>query len=94
MSFDAKNTAIRNLFSNNLYRIPRNQRLYVWNKDNWKDLFSDIAFSVENNSSHFLGSIVLKSEPSTQGLDTFTIIDGQQRLMTITIFSYSYNILL
>ena len=86
MSFDAKNTAVRNLFSNNLYRIPRNQRLYVWNKENWKELFNDIAFSVENESSHFLGSIVLKSESPTQGLDTFTIIDGQQRLMTITIF--------
>lgn len=39
MSFKAEQRDIDYLLSNKLYEIPRNQRRYVWNKDNWDDLF-------------------------------------------------------
>lgn len=39
MAFHAEQRSIGYLLSNNLYAIPRNQRRYVWNKDNWEDLF-------------------------------------------------------
>lgn len=39
MSFKAEQRDIDYLLSNKLYEIPRNQRRYVWNKDNWEDLF-------------------------------------------------------
>ena len=39
MAFHAEQRSIGYLLSNNLYAIPRNQRKYVWNKDNWEDLF-------------------------------------------------------
>lgn len=86
MSFDARQETVANLLNNAIYSIPRNQRKYVWKKENWKDLWSDVVFVAENHTPHFIGSVVLKEEPSINGLNQYTIIDGQQRMMTISIF--------
>ena len=87
MSYFAEQKTIRELLTSQLYRIPRNQRKYVWNHDNWEDLFSDLEFATSNNTNHFIGSIVLlKEKEKVAGLPKFTVIDGQQRLFTITIF--------
>ena len=91
MAFEAKEYNIFNLFSQNVLEIPRNQRKYVWNLDNWKDLLSDIEFIVNNDSKrkHFLGSVVLRKEDSINGIDKYSIIDGQQRTITIIILLLS-----
>lgn len=87
MSYFAEQKTIRELLTSQLYRIPRNQRKYVWNHDNWEDLFSDLEFATSNHTNHFIGSIVLlKEKEKVDGLSKFTVIDGQQRLFTITIF--------
>ena len=88
MAFYANEYRIDNLLSNNLLMIPRNQRKYVWNKNNWSDILSDIKFVVDNpgQTEHFLGSIVLSAADSTNGIPKFDIIDGQQRTITIIIF--------
>ena len=85
MSFSAEEKTISKLLNNTIYEIPRNQRKYVWEKENWEDLFEDTSFS-RNKEAHFLGSIILKEEKSKQGLGYFTIIDGQQRILTLTVF--------
>lgn len=91
MAFDAKEDKIVKLLSQNLLEIPRNQRKYVWTKVNWSDLISDIKFIVDNpaQTEHFLGSIVLRSEETINGLERFSIIDGQQRTITIILFLLS-----
>lgn len=86
MGYFAEQQTIRNLFNNTVYTIPRNQRKYVWTKDNWQDLFSDIRFSIENKSHHFIGSVVLLKDGDDSRLSQFIVIDGQQRIMTLTIF--------
>lgn len=86
MSFDAHQDTINRLLSNSIYRVPRNQRAYVWNERNWSDLDKDIDLVVEGvSSSHFIGSIVLNSEDIEAGLPVYTVIDGQQRLVTLTL---------
>lgn len=86
MAFDARNKFVYDLFSQALYNVPRNQRRYVWDKRNWQELFDDISFVVEGKyASHFIGSIVLKDGGRTEGLQNYTIIDGQQRIITMTI---------
>ena len=67
----------------NVIQVPYFQRPYIWNLENWSDLLSDLF---ENNGKHFLGSIILKKtlKPGTNKTDT-TIIDGQQRLTTLSI---------
>lgn len=87
MSYSAEQKTIRDLFNSQLYRIPRNQRKYVWDKDNWDDLYLDIEYVTKNELPHFIGSIVLlKDKEKVSGLPSFTVIDGQQRIFTLTIF--------
>lgn len=86
MSFDARESTIGKLLSDSIYRIPRNQRRYVWDEHNWGDLYNDIMLVTDGTAtSHFLGSIVLKKEVAESGIDVFTVIDGQQRIITLTI---------
>lgn len=85
MAFNAEQKKIYDLFSRNTYGIPRNQRRYVWQERNWEELYEDIVYSITSSTSHFLGSFVLKDEGRRNGIPNFTIIDGQQRIVTLTI---------
>lgn len=65
------------------YEIPFFQRGYVWEESNWEDLFNDL---LDENSNHFLGSVIIRdTKNSGVGLCNYSIIDGQQRLTTISI---------
>ena len=85
MSFEAKDYPIGDILNKAVFDIPRNQRRYVWEKDNWGDLFEDLVFSISQDKPHFVGSIVLEEDRKEDGLTYYTIIDGQQRLTTITL---------
>jgi uncharacterized protein with ParB-like and HNH nuclease domain len=66
--------------------IPVYQRNYDWNKENCKQLFNDLKDVIKNNrKSHFFGSIVyIYNEENDDGQE-FIIIDGQQRITTLTL---------
>ena len=68
--------------------IPVYQRNYEWKMQQCKQLIEDI-YRVgidEDIKSHFIGSIVfIHDDIYTTGLKELTIIDGQQRLTTITL---------
>lgn len=86
MAFDAREKNVGKLLNDTIYIIPRNQRRYVWDKRNWEELFDDIRLVADGVAvSHFIGSIVLKKETEENGLERYTIIDGQQRIITLTI---------
>ena len=85
MSFEAKDYPISDILNKAVFDIPRNQRRYVWKKENWGDLFEDLVFSISQGKPHFVGSIVLEEDRKKDGLTYYTIIDGQQRLTTITL---------
>lgn len=85
MAFEAKDYAISDILNKSVFDIPRNQRRYVQKKPHWQDLYEDIVFSITETKPHFVGSIVLEGEGKKDGLSYYTIIDGQQRLTTITI---------
>ena len=65
------------------YYVPRYQREYSWKQNNWEDLFNDLD---EEKPGYYLGTILLVNQ-SADGLkpNCFEIIDGQQRLLTISI---------
>jgi len=66
-------------------RIPFFQRTYVWDEDNWEDLMEEFMDAEKTNN--FLGAIILKQLPPATGKPKeLEIIDGQQRLTTISIF--------
>lgn len=90
MGFEAKEKAVDKLLNDAIYYIPRNQRRYVWTSSNWTDLYDDILLVADKVAdSHFIGSIVLKDEGKEDGLSKYTVIDGQQRILTLTIFLVS-----
>jgi uncharacterized protein with ParB-like and HNH nuclease domain len=90
MGFEAKEKAVDKLLNDAIYYIPRNQRRYVWNSTNWTDMYDDILLVADQIAdSHFIGSIVLKDEGKEDGLSKYTVIDGQQRILTLTIYLIS-----
>jgi hypothetical protein len=66
------------------YSIPSYQRPYAWTEVQAGELFSDLFdfFSKEKEDTYFLGSIVLIKD---EGKPHAEVIDGQQRLTTLTI---------
>jgi uncharacterized protein with ParB-like and HNH nuclease domain len=67
--------------------IPVYQRNYDWKKENCKQLFNDLIDVIENKrKSHFFGSIVyLFNDDTDENGQEFVIIDGQQRITTLTL---------
>jgi uncharacterized protein with ParB-like and HNH nuclease domain len=74
---------------NTQFIIPVYQRNYDWNKNHCKQLFDDILEVGRDDQmiSHFLGSIVFIHDDvySSSRLKELTVIDGQQRITTITL---------
>lgn len=71
--------------SNNRYVIPVYQRRYDWKIENCKQLYNDLLrLTADKEGNHFFGSIV--SDVVGAGSTTeYHIIDGQQRLTTVTL---------
>jgi uncharacterized protein with ParB-like and HNH nuclease domain len=67
--------------------IPVYQRNYDWNKANCKQLFNDLIDVIQNKrKSHFFGSIVyLYNDDNDENGQEFMIIDGQQRITTLSL---------
>ncbi len=74
--------------SNRLLDVPFYQRSYVWGKDQWERLLEDVELISETDHRYFIGSIILKQQQtnSSSRYEKRTIIDGQQRLTTLSIF--------
>ena len=72
------------MFGNGLsYKVPMFQRDYSWADDQWDDLWNDIVLTAatRENDVHYMGYLVLSSTDSR----VFNVIDGQQRLTTLTL---------
>ena len=67
------------------YVIPVYQRKYDWKLDNCRQLYDDLKKIVrDKRDSHFFGSIVSSVVPNGSKIE-YHIIDGQQRLTTVTL---------
>jgi uncharacterized protein with ParB-like and HNH nuclease domain len=73
----------RQLMGNGLrYEIPKFQRDYTWEAEQWDDLWQDINALLSNeDNEHYLGYLVLQTINNKE----FQIIDGQQRLTTMSL---------
>ena len=86
--FMIQNMTYRHLMeAGNTYRVPPFQRNYAWGEDEWDDLWQDIVGLPLDDAeqSHFMGFLVLHAQESRH----FSIIDGQQRLTTLSILILS-----
>jgi uncharacterized protein with ParB-like and HNH nuclease domain len=73
------------------YSVPIYQRDYSWDKDDWEDLWNDIE-EIPIDRTHYMGYIVLQSIDESS--NSFWIIDGQQRLTTLSILALAITALL
>jgi len=81
---EAKERPLRFLTLEGKINIPFFQRTYVWTADNWEELLAE--FKDETRNRNFLGTIILKQLPSLSGEPKkLEVIDGQQRLTTLSI---------
>lgn len=74
---------IKDFFNGRFFEIPKYQRGYAWEIQNIRDLFDDIVESIESNSNHYIGTIVLSK--SVDDDEKFYVVDGQQRTTTATL---------
>jgi len=80
MNVEARSQTIESVFKKGQYIIPEYQREYDWTDTNLQEFLDDINSSEEEN--YFIGHMVC--EGNYNG-DKFHVIDGQQRITTITI---------
>ncbi len=79
MKINSIDKNIKSVLSSNYYMIPRFQRPYSWTQENISDFWTDTI--VDSDTDYFIGSIVVFDT----GNDTFGIVDGQQRMSTVSM---------
>lgn len=73
---------VRKVFGSDFrFKIPSYQRPYAWEKQHVAALLEDLIEARDLLPDYFLGSIVLVTDPH----GSHDVIDGQQRLTTLTI---------
>lgn len=81
LNFNAENLSFSKILGNGIrYIVPRFQRDYSWEEEQWEDLWADIIAEDPDATEHYMGYLVLSMVDN----HTFNVIDGQQRLTTIT----------
>lgn len=63
-------------------RIPKFQRSYSWESSHVVDLLKD---TFERETKYLMGTVILHKPENGGGTEAFDIVDGQQRLVTLTI---------
>lgn len=73
---------LRNVLANGRrYEVPPFQRIYSWTEEQWEDVWLDLEALERNARQHYMGALVLQEVRA----DEFRVIDGQQRLATLSI---------
>ena len=79
---DPENKTFAEVMSNDKsYAVPAFQRDYTWQEEQLEELWRDIQYMQAHKAQHFMGYLVLQSADNK----SFEIIDGQQRLATVTL---------
>ncbi|QXB18795.1 Uncharacterized conserved protein, contains ParB-like and HNH nuclease domains [Corynebacterium coyleae] len=78
---DGKSLTAGELFHNHRFLIPQYQREYAWGKAEVEEFMRDLAGALTED--YFIGLIILAGED-----DEKEVVDGQQRLVTITLLAH------
>ena len=74
--------SIEQFYTGKTLEIPPYQRDYAWETRNVDQLFEDIMEAMEVGGGHYLGTFILSAAKTT---DRYKVVDGQQRLTTLTM---------
>ncbi len=80
---DTSTLTFRKILGNGLtYVVPKFQRDYSWETENWDDLWQDLDDLYKGTEKyHYMGYLVLQTKDNKQ----HKIIDGQQRITTMSL---------
>ena len=85
----ATDRTFREIIGNSIeFIVPVFQRDYKWSQEQWQRLWADVTRPGSGNpyAGHFLGSLVqIDTGRTTPALGSWLVIDGQQRLATLTL---------
>lgn len=85
--FSAREATLRQIFDSGEYGqfiIPAYQRSYVWGQDELENFWNDFALRQEGQGQlHLIGALIISKSETTK---EFGVVDGQQRLITTSIF--------
>lgn len=86
MKITPTSLSISQLFSsqNEQFLIPAYQRRYSWQVKQLAELYDDI-FYLREDDSHLLGTIVCLSNLHVVGINQLELVDGQQRITSLSI---------
>ena len=90
VNFEVNNSFFSDIIGNSrYYQVPKYQRDYSWGEEQWDELWQDILAIYEqepqDREDHYMGYLVLQKQDKSNGKIPFTIIDGQQRLTTLSL---------
>ena len=90
VNFEVNNRFFSDIIGNSrYYQVPKYQRDYSWGEEQWDELWQDILAIYEqepqDREDHYMGYLVLQKQDKSNGKIPFTIIDGQQRLTTLSL---------
>lgn len=86
-SFEFLSETVGDVIRRYFLEVPEYQRPYSWTEEQVDELLDDLAFAVYQAPTareYFLGSIVVQSNDLANP-NSFTIVDGQQRLATVSL---------
>lgn len=85
ISLTAEQKTIEGIFGapNETYVIPMYQRPYSWGFDQFYELYKDLMGAYIEDESYFLGNIIMARSKSYGDDGKSSVVDGQQRLITI-----------
>lgn len=72
---------LQQFFVGKKFVIPTYQRDYAWGIEQLEDLLEDIGEAIQDNHSHYLGTIVL----ARRATEEYEVVDGQQRISTLML---------
>lgn len=79
MKIESHDSDIESLLDSSYFHIPRFQRPYSWEDEHVQDFWDDVVANQADD--YFIGSMVVFKKSKQR----FGVVDGQQRLTTITI---------
>lgn len=79
MKIESLDRNVQQVLSTGYYRIPRFQRPYSWTAENLEEFWTDTI--VDSEADYFIGAVIVFET----GSNRFDVVDGQQRLTTLTI---------
>jgi uncharacterized protein with ParB-like and HNH nuclease domain len=80
MKIESRDLDVRTMLSSGYYRIPRFQRPYSWEREHVQEFWDDVI-ARESSEDYFIGSMVVYKD----GMQVSGVVDGQQRLTTLTM---------